>query len=79
MFCLLAFFVGKTKEDQDICFHAIEMCRLHNTQILNNLKVQVYRRIQRRGCTCTSRHHFQSNVWRLLFFSDGLGVPGDLL
>ena len=24
MFCLLVFFVGKTKEDKDICFHAIE-------------------------------------------------------
>jgi hypothetical protein len=63
MLGLLSFFVGKTKEDKDICFHAIEgVCTLHNTQILNNLNVQVYRRIQRRGCTCTSRHHFQINI-----------------
>ena len=78
MFCLLAFFVGK-KEDKIFVFMRLRVCRLHNTQILNNLKVQVYRRIQRRGCTCTSRHHFQSNIWRLLFVSFGLGVPGDLL
>ena len=59
----------------------LRVCRLDNAQILNNLKVQVYRCIERRGCTCTSRHHFQNNIlaFAVQSFLDGLGVSGDLL
>jgi hypothetical protein len=81
MFCMLAFFVGKGLL-RFLFMRSIEsVCRLDNAEILSNLKVQVYPCIHRRGCTCTSRHHFQSNIlaFAVQSFFDGLGVPGDLL
>ena len=65
MFCMLAFFVGKGLLSFLFMRSIESVCRLDNAQILNNLKVQVYPCIQRRGCTCTSRHHFQSNILSL--------------
>ena len=79
MFCLLVAFVGK-RFCVVFSFHAIEsVCGLDNTQILNNRKAQAYRRIQWRGCTCTSRHHFQKQYFGVCCFSFVDLVPGTLL